>query len=390
MKILFVTARFPYPPHKGDQAIPYYRLKLMGKRDEITLLTFYESKEELKYLDEIEPWCKEVITVKKSLARSLFNMTAWGLFSKSPFQVLYYRSRAFEGQLKRLTSETDFDIVHVYMLRIAGFGLGIKGPKVLELIDSMQLNFQRRAEAEKWPAKRLFKMELKRLKHYENQMVKAYDRSIVVSDTDREFIADENVKTIHLGIDTEFFRPEGQRESDPVIAFTGNMGYFPNDNAIRWFLENCWLKVKRRVPGVQLVIAGKGPGAAVKRHHDGESVRVLGVVDSMAEVLNQARIAIAPMQSGSGMQFKVLEAMACGLPVVATTLGLGTIPAHDGENVLIADDPESFSRRCSQLLTDDALATTIGQKGMELVRDTFGRQKNIDSLYSLYNEVLTK
>jgi sugar transferase (PEP-CTERM/EpsH1 system associated) len=392
MKILFVTARFPYPPFKGDQSIPFHRLKYMGDKHDISLLTFYENKKELNYLEKIIPYCKQVITIKKSSFRSLFNMLVFGLFSRLPFQVLYYQSRIFKQQLEKLIAENSFDILHVYMLRTAEYGKNIQQsnmPKILELIDSMQMNFQRRLEKEKWPKKWLFKLELKRLTKYEPEMVKNYDRSIVVSEKDKDFINHDRVMTIPLGIDTEEFHPgKNKLSTNKVIAFTGNMGYFPNKNAILWFLKNCWENIKKKVPGIQLIIAGKNPGPSIKKYNNGNSMQVLGYVDSVATVLQEARIAIAPLQSGSGMQFKILEAMACALPVVTTTIGLGTIPAVNKKSILVADDPNDFAQCCINLLTDDSLAEAIGKKAMQLVQQTFTWEKNIDILHRLYKELL--
>lgn len=394
MKILFVTARFPFPPFKGDQSIPFHRLKYMGDKHDITLLTFYENKKELTFLEKIAPYCKLVITVKKSFFRSLFNMLVFGLFSRLPFQVLYYQSRKFKQQLTKLMAETSFDIFHVYMLRLAEYGKNIQHPgmpKILELIDSMQMNFQRRLEKEKWPKKWFFKLELKRLRTYEPQMVKNYHRSIVVSEKDKDFIKHDRVVAIPLGINTREFSPRTNRlPKSKVIAFTGNMGYFPNKNAILWFLKKCWEVIKKQVPGTQLIIAGKNPGPGIKKYKNDKAVQVLGYVDSVATVLREARIAIAPLQSGSGMQFKILEAMACALPVVTTTIGLGTIPAVNNESILIADDPEDFAQYCIRLLIDDTLAESIGKKAMQIVQQTFPWGKNIDSLYKVYKDTLEK
>jgi glycosyltransferase involved in cell wall biosynthesis len=278
------------------------------------------------------------------------------------------------------------------MLRIAEYGKNIQHPgmpKILELIDSMQMNFQRRLEKEKWPKKWFFKLELKRLTTYEPQMVKNYHRSIVVSEKDKDFINHDRVITIPLGIDTrEFYPGKNKLPTNKVIAFTGNMGYFPNKNAILWFLKNCWEIIKKQVPGTQLVIAGRNPGPGIKKYNNGDSVRVSGYVDSVAAVLREARLAIAPLQSGSGMQFKILEAMACALPVVTTSIGLGTIPAVNNESILAADGANDFAQCCIRLLTDDILAETIGKKAMQIVQRTFTWEKNIDTLDRLYKELL--
>lgn len=391
MKLLFITARFPYPPVKGDMAIPYYRLKYLGESQEITLLTFYEKEWELKEMDKIKPFCKEIVAIRKSRTRSLLNMLLAGPFSKRPFQVLYYVSGSFKRALARLLERNSFDMVHVYMLRMAEYAENIPLPKVLELIDSMQLNFERRLEMERFPQSLLFRIELARLKDYEPRAVSAYDGAVVVSDIDKERIDAEGagkVVSISPGVNTSEFYPLENLAPGQVMAFTGNMGYFPNENAVLWFMENCFDIIRRKVPGVRLVIAGKGPGAKIRRFDDGESVTVTGEVGSMAEVLRGARLSLAPMRSGSGVQFKVLEAMACGLPVVTTTLGLGSIPARHEREVLTADDAEPFADACVRLLTDDALAKRMGAAALKLVKEEFTWEHNAAAIEKVYREVL--
>jgi glycosyltransferase involved in cell wall biosynthesis len=390
MKLLFITARFPYPPVKGDMAIPYYRLKRLGESHEITLLTFYEKNDELMEIDKLKPFCKEIITIKKSRIRSFLNMVIKGPFSKRPFQVLYYVSGTFKRALIRLMETNSFDIIHVYMLRMAEYAENIPLPKVLELIDSMQLNFERRLEMERFPQRFFFQVELARLKYYEPQAVKAYNRAVVVSDIDKEFIngvSKKKMVRISPGVDTSKFYPQEKPVTPRVMAFTGNMGYFPNENAIRWFMENCFEIIRRSVPDVRLVIAGKGPGKKIRRYGDGQWVTVTGEVQSIAEILRGVRLAIAPMRSGSGMQFKILEAMACGLPVVTTTLGLGAIPARHNKEIIVADDAESFADLCVRILTDDALAVRVGVEALKLVKEEFTWEHNAAEIEKIYESV---
>lgn len=361
----------------------------MSKEHEITLLTFYQQDDELNGLHYIEPYCKKVITVKKRPALSIVHMMVMGLFTRLPFQVLYYRSKKFKNKLAELLNAEAFDLLHVYMLRIAAYGSDTGIPKVLDLIDSMQLNFQRRVETQSWPLKWLFRIELKRVTRFEHKMISHYDRSITVSDTDRNTMASDRVETIPLGIDTEVFYPSHTATTGkPVIAFTGNMGYYPNRQAIIWFLDHCWNKITHAVPGVCLIIAGKDPGPALNAFDDGNSVKVLGYVESIADILRQATLAIAPMQSGSGMQFKILEAMACAVPVVATRLGLGSIPAVDKESIFLADEPDTFAKSCIELLKDPAGAAESGAKGLELVQDQFTWDANVDKLNRIYHDVI--
>lgn len=389
MNILFVTPRLPYPPLKGDQCIPYYRLKFLSRKHNIVLLTFYQYSKELEYLKELRPFCNEIITIKLNKLNSFVNMLIGVFFSKLPFQVLYFRSEIFRKSFRSLLKNRKFDIVHTYMLRMAEYTKDVNMPKVLDLIDLMQLNLKKRVSIEKFIRKIFFKEELKRITRYENQMITKYDVSILVSDKDKNYIKSDKVAAISLGIDTHIFGRHLNLPDNKTIIFSGNMGYFPNENAVIWFVENCFGRIKREIPDVKLVIAGNNPGSKIKKMNDNRSIFVTGFVESMADELNKAQIAITPMQSGYGMHIKILEAMACALPVITTTLGLGAIRAVHGENVIIADNASDFAGNCVKLLNDYESAKKIGDNARDLVLNNYSwdaHSSKMDKIYSTFIE----
>lgn len=390
MNILFVTARFPYPPLRGDQVIPYHRLRLLCKKHKITLITFYQFDKELKYLDKLKPFCHNIVTIKLGRLKSLINMIR-GIFSKLPFQVLYFHSKEFRKRLQILLLKEKFNIIHTYTLRMAEYTKNINIPKIVDLIDSMQLNIERRLLADNFFLKILLQEELKRLRKYENEIANIYDYSVVVSERDKNYISSKKVLTIPLGVDVDFFKRHSNLLSNKAIIFSGNMGYFPNENAIVWFINNCLIKIKEKVPDAKLLIVGNNPTAKVKNLHNGESVIVTGYVDSMADILNSAQIAIAPMQAGSGMQFKILEAMACELPVVTTKIGIGGISyLADRENIVIADSAIDFSNACIELLCNYQLAVKIGKAAREVVIEKYCWESNVSKIEKCYDNILRK
>jgi glycosyltransferase involved in cell wall biosynthesis len=191
--------------------------------------------------------------------------------------------------------------------------------------------------------------------------------SFVVSSIDQRAINCDKISTIPLGVDEREFYKKSDPCRDPVIIFTGNMNYKPNVDAILWFYLHCWDKLKIVCSEVRLVIAGSNPTNEVTSLCSDESVTVTGRVSSLAVMIKSARISIAPMQSGSGMQFKILEAMACGVPVVATSLGLGDIGAKPGKDLLIADTSDSFVESLHLLLKSDDVHARIGYSGFQYV-----------------------
>lgn len=367
MKVLFCTPRLPYPPLKGDQVVSYYRAKYLSKRHELHLLSFYETEQDLAYIQHLEELFSEIYLIRLTRVQSYFNMVYSLLTSSKPLQVAYYNSRQFMSTLNHLLDQHDYDLVHVFLVRLASYLKVTSKPKILEFVDSMTLNLERRVAQARGLRRLILAEELRRVHRYERLAIHAAHVGIVVAERDRQALDMPGIQVIPNGVDTEVFTPDPSRSYPRRLVFSGNMGYEPNISAVRWFLENCYESIRRSVPGVELVIAGADPSNEVKGWSRLPGIHVTGRVSSMADVLRQAAVAIAPLQSGSGIQNKVLEAMACGLPVVATTYGLGDIKARSGESIVIADAPISFANAVTSLLRDAQSRQRIGEAARHFV-----------------------
>jgi glycosyltransferase involved in cell wall biosynthesis len=214
----------------------------------------------------------------------------------------------------------------------------------------------------------VLKMEYCRVKEFEKRAAQQATRSFVVSSIDQKMIGNDKVRVIPLGVDDRLFFKKTDACENPVLIFTGNMNYKPNVDAVLWFYLNCWDKLKHELPECRLVIAGANPAAKILALRSDNAVTVTGRVPSIATLINAARVSIAPMQSGSGMQNKILEAMACGVPVVTTRLGLGDIKAEVGSDLLLADTAESFVDGVLSLLHSEELHSKIGNSGWHYVK----------------------
>ncbi len=390
MKILFISSRFPYPALKGDQVILYNRLKHLSGKHKITLLTFYQHDRELKYLAEVRQYCENIETVKIAPFESVLNVLLFSAFSKLPFQSLYYRSDKFKQRLNRILDSADFDLVHTYLLRMAEHSRHIDKPKVLDLIDCMQLNLGKRLSLLKGLRKILYGEELKRIKLYEREIVNEYDASIVVSDADRNYLDSNGAVTIPLGIDTDQFRRDSPLPDNKTIIFSGNMAYYPNESAILWFIDNCFERIKHGVPDVKLKIVGINPGSNVKKYHDGKTIIVTGFVESIVDEMATSQLAIAPMPSGYGMHIKILEAMSCALPVVTTSTGKGTIAAENRVHLIVEDDSSSFAEACIGLLNNKKAAELMGRNARSLIIGKYGWESSVVELEKTYEAIMNK
>ena len=390
MKVLFIMPRFPYPPHKGDQVVAYRRIQTLSANHDITLLTFYEDDHELEGLAHLSQYCTAIHTVKLTKLQSWLNVISRGMFSRLPLQVLYYRSRRFNMNLQKMFLAEEFDLIHTYSLRMAQYTKDLAYPKVLELIDSMQLNFERRVQFETGLKRIVLAQELKRISAFEQEIGTHFDHMIVAASADREYLSRyPNVSVVPNGVSLDEFSPHDKSEKQPhTIIFSGNMNYFPNAQAVIWFAENCLPLIRAKCPDVIFVIAGKSPSKEVRDLEEPGKIIVTGFVESMPEQLRKAQVAIAPMQSGSGIQNKVLEAMACGLPVVTTTLGRGSIQAQDGTDLLVADSANDFAAAVCTLLSDQHRTSVIGASARNFVEQHYSWGIAAQSVSEIYRELV--
>lgn len=389
MNLFLICPRFPYPVLKGDQVIVYNRLKYLSEFHEITLLAFTDKDIKREDYDHIKTFCADVYLVKKSQYTSYISMF-FGLFKNClPIQVNYYESTSFREKIQWILNSKQYDMVHIFLLRLMPYANIIKNvPIVLEAIDSMQLNIERRILMEKGMKRFLLKEELRRLNLFEPYVGNKVDQVVVVSEQDKKNFHTNNVSVVPNGVDfNEFTTSEQKEKRRNTIVFSGNMGYAPNIHAVEWFVKNCFSYIKESNDSVKFFIVGGNVSNRIQRLHDGKNIIVTGYVKSMERFLRNCAVAIAPMQSGSGMQNKVLEAMACNLPVITTTLGLGDIKAINGKEIVIADTPIDFITQVLKCLNSNEYTNEISNNAASFVKKHHSWEKAADKINEIYTNI---
>lgn len=390
MKILFITARLPYPPLKGDQVRGYHHLRLLSTRHQLSLVSLADSQPSDRALEALAPYVDELTVVPISRQKKLFNLVGGGLTSL-PLQTAVHQVSDMSRVIRSKLASGRYDLAYVQLARMAPYLIDERSiPRVIDLIDALSLNMKRRFERERGPSKWIFYLEWRRMARYERLICERYDRATVVSKLDKMCIGSyENLSINPNGVDLDYFQyvSPAVREESRNIVFVGNMGYFPNINAVEWFVSNVFPRVKQRFADVSFTIVGPNPPPRL-RHLEDLDIRVMGFVEDIRVYLTKAILAVVPLRAGSGMQFKVIEAMTTGTPLVVTPYALGGIDVVDGRHLLVADEPQEFADKVIKLIADKDLQEHLSRNARKLVEENFSWERCVSDLELIFEDLI--
>jgi glycosyltransferase involved in cell wall biosynthesis len=346
----------------------------LAKTHRLTLLSLCERRDELDMPVSRDGVFDRVERVLLPRWRSWLNVTA-ALPSRCPLQVAYYRSAEFERLLRAELPKHDLVLAHLirtgdYVKRSRAPGR----PTVLEMTDAISMNYRRVRELGKVQGLRslVYWFETERLAAYERRAIDEFDVVALVSDLDRDFLLQgrkaEHVIVCSNGVDTQTLPfMDRATDSEPAVAFIGNMASLQNLDAVTYFAREVLPLVRARVDCTFRVVGRIGErDAAALRAVPGVDLRAN--VPDVAAAVGRARAAVAPVRLGAGIQNKVLESMALGLPVVTSSLALEGLAAKPGRDLLVADDPAGYAAQIERLWGDTALRATLATQGLRYVK----------------------
>jgi glycosyltransferase involved in cell wall biosynthesis len=277
-------------------------------------------------------------------------------------------SRAFQARLRSVLRSGLFDVIHTRQLPMAALTASIKHPaKLLELIDSETLQSARRVRSSS-PQTRVRALAARLL---EQRAVRHFHAVTTVADADAAVIRRLAPRVpVHVtpnGVDAAYFAPLDLEEEPETILFFGAMSFPPNVSAVLHYYHDILPLVRREMPIVRLVIAGRDPAPQIVALANDPTVIVTGMVDDMRPWLARAAVTICPMVNGSGIKNKVLEAMAMARPIVSTTLGIEALEVTNGRELIVADAPSDFASSLVALLRDREARRKMGAASRDLV-----------------------
>jgi sugar transferase (PEP-CTERM/EpsH1 system associated) len=364
MRVLFLSQRVPYPPTKGDKLRAYHHLKAIASKHDVHLFTLADDPEDLAHERVLRSVCTEV-TISRINPRLARLLSLRVLGSGKPLTIPYFYSANLAAKVTAALQTGSYDRVFVYCSSMAQYVAGAQVPVLLDLVDVDSDKWQQYADHSGFPLSTIYRREAACLRDYERQICQRMSRVIVTTEREAKLvhhICDRHrVEVIHNGVDADYFQicdrqPTPQRS----IVFTGDMSYFPNQQAVAWFTYNVMPLIRRSLPGVRFTIVGRNPDKAVQQLATVPGIEVTGFVPDVRPYLKRAQVSIAPMFIAAGVQNKILEAMACEIPVVAMPLALQGLSAGTAALVESANTAEQFADKCLSFLLNDELTRLRG------------------------------
>jgi glycosyltransferase involved in cell wall biosynthesis len=309
------------------------------------------------------------------------------VFSRLPFQVAYFHHRHAQRRVDALVRELRPDHVFCQLVRTTEYvrkHLGLA--KTLDYMDTLSKGMERRTENAPFYLRPLFGAETRRLIRYENLMFDQFDHSTIISAQDQAYIyhpGRHRMVVVPNGVDTAHFAPQ-QAEKAHDLLFTGNMNYPPNIDSVLYLVRRVLPLVRRERPATTLLISGVDPSPAVRALAVTDPlITVTGWVRDIRVSYAASRIFVAPMQIGTGLQNKLLEAMAMGIPCITSALANNAVGAVPDRSILIGERPADYAAHILRLLADAPARDRLAADGLRFVQDKFDWDKAAATLDAL-------
>jgi glycosyltransferase involved in cell wall biosynthesis len=408
MNILFIV---PYVPNL-IRVRPYNLLRaLAAQKHQITLLTLWTDPGELNDIDHLKSFLTNIYAYQLGHWRSFSNCVRV-LPTREPLQSAYCWQPELKENLFELTANHSykkyFDIVHVEHLRGIRYALELKKsratqniPIVWDSVDSITRLFdQTRAQSSRPFSRLMANFEYDRTRHLEALAPVNFDRTLVTSHADMEtyleladhpYDINSTFSVLPNGVDLDYFlMDESISREAATLVVSGKMSYHANISMVNYLISEIMPLVWKEKPEVKLWIVGKDPPRRIQNLAKSSLIQVTGTVPDMRPYLQRATAAVVPLVYGTGVQNKVLESMACGTPVVSTSLAIAALGVLPGRDLLVADRPEEFARHILSLIESPELQRSLGMAGRQYVEENHRWGTIAKQLEGIYYEVITE
>lgn len=412
-KILILSERLPFPPTSGTKNLLFNYCKILHEHlnFDVVNVSFLEQDEDISQKPD---FISKVYPLPNPSAKQKIKNILIKTFIKReyPLQVSLFWDPQIKNLIDKIISSEKPDYVIADFIRTTEYLKDYPRFKIADLQDLLSLRYERQLEIDlktynpygaylyRFPIiiqklleanyiKRVvMKTEIKLLKRFENNVGRDYDRVMFVAKHECDLFDDmmgcKKALTVPLGVDYEYFSEHIPLEKvENSIAFMGALNVAHNENGISHFIEMVLPLIKQKIPDLKLFVIGGGASEKLKRYKS-ENVIFAGRVPDVRVSIGACEVFICPLQFGSGIKTKNLEAMAMGIPVVTTEVGAENIDAVVGKDWLVAKDDADFADKVMNLLQNDDFARKIGLSGQKFVHDRFTWDKAKEAFESVF------
>ncbi len=392
MRILMLTPYLPYPLLSGGQIRTYNLLKKLAKSHEVTLFALIKEESERQYIPELQKYCHKVEVFKRSqkpfTIRNIINTA----LSSYPFLVI----RNFTPETKKAVikelAQTHYDLIHAETFYMMPNIPDTEVPIILVEQTIEYLGYESFGKkVSSIFLKPLLNIDIAKIRRWEEFYWRSCTKLIAMSEEDREFIGQaignvQKIEVVSNGVDVKWFEEKNKNLPDkPTILFVGTFNWLPNVEAVKFLVHEVWPKVKQKVENAQLWIVGNAPTPEIMNFHQKDSaITVTGGIPDIRDAFNGAHVLLAPVFSGKGTRYKILEAMASETPIVATPTAVEGLGVKNGEEVLVGKNAEEMAELTVQLLNDTGLQKKLAKNGKRFVTERYDWKTISQKLDGIY------
>lgn len=391
MNILLISSYLPFPLHSGGDIRLYNLIKLLGQEHTITLICEKRSFQTQEDIDAVKRICRNVITVPRKKQWSLRTILKSG-FSSHSFLFTGHQHEEMKYAIKKALEKDSYDLIHVETSYVFQNVPQTSLPIVLVEHNVEYMVYQRFLEKSPFFLRPFLALDVKKIQAEEEKCWKKATHVVAVSQKEKEIIEKTGVKVtlVPNGVDLEAFQYKKNMSAtkEKRILFIGDYKWMQNRDSVRWIVSDIWPRIEKETESTVLLwlIGRSMPEDILKLKHD--RVIVEGASDRpAAELFANAAVLLAPIRIGGGSQYKILEAMAVGTPVVTTSTGAEGLRVLANDELLVADTSSELAKKTIALLTDEKLSSQIAKKARLVIEDQYSWEQITHTLEKVYKEI---
>jgi sugar transferase (PEP-CTERM/EpsH1 system associated) len=394
MIVFYLAQRVPYPPDRGDKIRTFNEIRHLCRRHEVHVFCLADGADDMENVRALDAYAASVTAVPRSNIASRVRALL-ALCTGKPFSVGYFDEAKLHRLIRAARERLNPDVALVFGSGMAQYVEPFDGlPRIMEFCDLDSLKWKQYAERGRAPSSFVYAAEARRLLDYERRVAYGFNHSVVCTlrelDDFERLIPGARASCIGNGVDLEFFAGGHVEKQPGRLVFTGVMDYLPNVDAVVWFSENVLPLVQETVPGATFTICGSRPTPQVQALATHPGVTVTGRVQDVRPYLDAAEVAVVPIRMARGIQNKLLEAMAMGLPCVSASAAWTGIEVTGEPGVMIADEPGEFADKVVALLRDPDLRARTGRSARSAVERHYSWDAQLEQLDAVLGDVVAE